>query len=177
MEKKLIFYFLRHGEAEFYNSEKHSSDDDRPLSEEGRSKIKAAGKGFREVERAFDRVLTSPVKRAVETAEVFLEGFGQDLKPEEVDFLFPFSMSDEFIESFKRLNIEGGKILFVGHNPILQEIVSRLLDPRSKASVKINPGTLVKIEMSEPAEKSGKVDWVLEVDDMIASAKPPATDF
>jgi probable phosphoglycerate mutase len=63
---------LRHGETEWTISGRHTGRSDIPLTDAGREEARAAGE--RIAGMRFDRVITSPMERAVETCR--LAGFG-----------------------------------------------------------------------------------------------------
>jgi broad specificity phosphatase PhoE len=63
---------VRHGETEWTRTRQHTGRTDLPLEEEGREQARPVGEALRE--RTFGLVLTSPLRRARETAE--LAGFG-----------------------------------------------------------------------------------------------------
>jgi len=62
---------VRHAETEWSLSGRHTGHTDVPLTESGRGRARALAEKLRE--RAFDRVITSPLSRAAETAK--LAGF------------------------------------------------------------------------------------------------------
>jgi probable phosphoglycerate mutase len=64
---------VRHGETEWSASGQHTSRTDLPLVEAGREQARALAPALRG--RTFTRVLSSPLKRALETCE--LTGFGE----------------------------------------------------------------------------------------------------
>ena len=63
---------VRHGETEWTRTRQHTGRTDLPLTEEGREQARLVGEALRG--RTFGLVLTSPLRRAHETAE--LAGFG-----------------------------------------------------------------------------------------------------
>jgi broad specificity phosphatase PhoE len=65
-------YLIRHGETAWSRSGQHTSRTDLPLTENGRRQARALGALLRG--HRFARVMTSPLRRAQETAE--LTGFG-----------------------------------------------------------------------------------------------------
>jgi len=65
---------VRHGETEWSRSGKHTGRTDVPLAEQGEQDARAVGAALRG--RQFALVLTSPLKRAVETCR--LAGFGDE---------------------------------------------------------------------------------------------------
>jgi broad specificity phosphatase PhoE len=69
-------YLVRHGETEWSRARRHTGRTDVPLSPAGEAEAKALGDHLRGLE--VDRVLSSPLARAVETAR--LAGFGDRLE-------------------------------------------------------------------------------------------------
>jgi len=70
-ERQGIVTLVRHAETEWSLSGRHTGHTDLPLTDGGRDKARALAEKLRE--RSFDRVLTSPLSRAAETAK--LAGF------------------------------------------------------------------------------------------------------
>src|SRR6184192_1996819 len=72
--------FLRHGEADWPNWNK--PDDDRPLTERGRKEMKRVAKFLERLKFSAATILTSPLPRASQTAEIVAECLGIELKTE-----------------------------------------------------------------------------------------------
>lgn len=67
-----MLYIMRHGKTDWNALHKLQGRTDIPLNEEGRAMAGAAREQYREVH--FDICYCSPLKRAKETAQIFLEG-------------------------------------------------------------------------------------------------------
>jgi broad specificity phosphatase PhoE len=75
----MALWLIRHGETEWSRSGRHTGRTDLPLTYEGELQAVAIGKLLEE--RTFERVVSSPSKRAADTAR--LAGFGQRLEIDE----------------------------------------------------------------------------------------------
>jgi broad specificity phosphatase PhoE len=81
-------YLVRHGETEWSRARRHTGRSDPPLSPAGEAEARALGEHLRGLE--VDRVLSSPLTRAVTTAK--LAGFGD--RVERRDALLEFDYGD-----------------------------------------------------------------------------------
>jgi probable phosphoglycerate mutase len=89
MEGEMLeLYLVRHGETEWSRARRHTGRTDLPLSPVGEAEARALGDHLRGLE--IDRVLSSPLTRAVTTAE--LAGFGD--RVERTDALLEFDYGD-----------------------------------------------------------------------------------
>ncbi|MGI0488348.1 phosphohistidine phosphatase SixA [Pantanalinema rosaneae CENA516] len=71
-------YLIRHGLAGEHGS--YANDNERPLTDEGKQKTRLVAKRLRQLGLQFDQMLTSPLVRARQTAEILLEvGLSQQL--------------------------------------------------------------------------------------------------
>jgi len=71
--------FLRHGEADWPNWDK--PDDERPLTERGRKEMKRVAKFLECLKFSADVILTSPLPRASQTAEIVAKRLGIESRP------------------------------------------------------------------------------------------------
>ncbi|MEX2444302.1 MAG: histidine phosphatase family protein [Alkalispirochaeta sp.] len=70
------FYFIRHGESEGNVAGKMQGHRNHPLTDLGREQALATGRWFAETEVRIDRVFTSPLDRATESATILTEAAG-----------------------------------------------------------------------------------------------------
>ena len=68
----MLLYMIRHGETDYNIQRKMQGWTDIPLNEKGIELAVETGRALRDVH--FDRVITSPLRRAVDTARLVLEG-------------------------------------------------------------------------------------------------------
>lgn len=62
-------YFVRHGDAGD-PAQWEGNDAERPLSDEGRRRMALEARTMKRLELGVDRIITSPLLRAVQTAEI-----------------------------------------------------------------------------------------------------------
>src|SRR4030095_3565849 len=71
--KPVELYFFRHGIAVDREDPSVTNDAVRPLTDDGIRKTRSAAEGLKRMEIAFDRLLTSPWLRAIQTASILSE--------------------------------------------------------------------------------------------------------
>jgi phosphohistidine phosphatase len=117
-------WFLRHGEAEPHDAR---PDFDRRLTERGERQSRAAGSALAALGLSFQLVVTSPRVRALDTARLACEALGGE--PVVDDRLGDGFEIDDALELAAAVG-EDKRVLFVGHNPDLAQIVGDLTGGR-----------------------------------------------
>ena len=152
-------YLMRHGIAVPRQDSTSASDRERPLTEKGIKRMRRAVKGLSVLKIRFDRILTSPLRRARQTAEIVAETLGIQGPHEELEELAPDSSPEQFISRIA--GYPPGKLLLVGHQPLLGEIAKHLLKS-TEAKVNFKKGGLCRIEVEDPPqEKAAVLHWML----------------
>ncbi|HEX6132408.1 MAG TPA: phosphoglycerate mutase family protein [Longimicrobiales bacterium] len=138
---------IRHGRAESVKEfAKTGLDDDaRPLTDDGRERMRQGAAGLRRLVDEIDVLATSPLVRARETAEIIGTAY-DGLQVLDVDALRPQAAPADFAEW---LRDAGSKetIAIVGHETQLQELVGWLLVGRKDPIVEIKKGGAVMLEV------------------------------
>ncbi len=117
-------YLLRHGIAE--DARPGASDSERALTHEGRDKLRRVLKRAREGGVAPTLILSSPLRRALETAEVAAEVLDYRGKIVHANALVPnASPSDAWNEIRSRAGEEA--ILLASHEPLMSSLLAHLL--------------------------------------------------
>jgi phosphohistidine phosphatase len=142
-------YFLRHGEADWPDWNK--PDDDRPLTERGKKEMKKVAAFLGRLDLSLDRVITSPLPRAKQTAEVVAKQFELELQEDEL--LEPGFGSAELKQLLKKY--PGESIMVVGHEPDFTETISAL----TGASLKLSKAGLALVD-ADPAATRGRLLWL-----------------
>jgi phosphohistidine phosphatase len=147
-------FILRHAIAE---DTAKGGDAQRALSEEGRKKMKDAAAGFARLELEIDAIYSSPLIRAVQTAEILAKAIGYRNKIETMEELSPGHSPESVgkrLQSLKKLN----NIVLSGHEPNCSELASFLL---GGAQIEFKKGSICLIETESCASGSGTLLWHL----------------
>src|SRR4051812_30152538 len=115
-------YFLRHAIA-VPRGTPDIKDENRPLTKDGARKMKSGAQGMLALELEFDRILTSPYRRARETAEIVAKAF--HLKVETWKALIPSEDPRQLVAGLRKATDKN--LLLVGHEPHLTQFISVLI--------------------------------------------------
>src|SRR6185295_647822 len=117
---------LRHAIAEEREDFARTGKDDRlrPLTDEGRKKMKQAARGLKGLVPEIDLLATSPLTRAAQTGAIVDSVYG-GLKEVEIDALAPETTPDAFLRWLRQRKEE--VVAAVGHEPSISLILSWLL--------------------------------------------------
>lgn len=122
---KTTLYLIRHGIA--VDQDKNLADDQRPLTTQGRLKTKQVAQRLRELDLHFDLILTSPLVRARQTAEI-LQTAGLGTRLTSSPTLAPLGDFSQWLRWLKDWQDSGGSSLaLVGHQPDLGQWAERLV--------------------------------------------------
>ena len=153
-------YFLRHADAAGQLTQDPAVDSKRPLTTQGVEDTRRAAQGMKRMSLSFDRIVSSPYRRALETAEIVAQGLGYKGKIEPSDALRPGADFKAFSKLLSRF--EGDEsVLFVGHQPVLGEFISGLVFGEIHAAVDLKKGGLCHIETSELGGNLAELEWLL----------------
>ncbi len=123
-----LLYLMRHGIAE--NRSPSGMDFDRALTPQGEQRTRLVAERLSERTPAPLRILSSPYRRARQTANIMREVWCPHLEVEEVDFLRVETTMAEMTDGL--LTVFGQSVLCVGHEPSMGMAASWLQtgDPR-----------------------------------------------
>ena len=154
----MILYFLRHGRAEHTPGRE---DFERRLTNEGEAQLRAAAPLWRRLKVRPQVVLTSPLVRAAQTADLLCEGLGTKKRPVEHDRLRPGAGWSDLVQAMAD-HPSANRVLFVGHQPDLGSAVELLTGANA---VRLRPGSLACVEFSgTPEAGQGEITWLLDPD-------------
>jgi phosphohistidine phosphatase len=140
-------YLLRHAEAG-----QAPRDEDRELTDHGKEQADSAAAGIMWLDLELSAVLSSPLRRAVQTAEPVARAL--DLKVKTADALAPGRGPAEVLAM---LAAYGDRVLLVGHEPQMSSIVQAIMGGR----VHMRKAMLAYLEVESIDPPSGALGWLL----------------
>jgi len=134
------------------------ADSKRPLTGKGIRRMKKAGRGLRSLVPSIDLLVSSPLRRAVETARIIADVY-DGIRCIERDELAPGAAPEQLID-WLAAQREHGTACIVGHEPDLGELLTVLLADQSEQPAKLKKGSasLVRFE-GALAASGGTLQW------------------
>lgn len=154
----MILYFLRHGIAE---PAVGGDDATRRLTPEGEEQLRSAALLWRRLNLRPDVVATSPLPRAVRTAELFCESVSSPLEPVIEPGLAPGAGWGDMARVLAA-HPDARRVLFVGHEPDLSTAMAELT---GASSVRLRTGGVACLDFpGVPEPGAGEIAWLLDPD-------------
>ena len=151
-------YLLRHGIAE--DAKPGHPDAERPLTGEGRDKLRRVLKRARVADLDPSLILSSPYRRAIETAAVAAEVLAYKGQIVRTSALVPESSPFDAWEEIRNRKDERA-ILLASHEPLMSSLVALLLDSPA-LHVDMKKAALVRIDCDRFGPKAaGVLKWML----------------
>jgi phosphohistidine phosphatase len=157
-------YLMRHGIAVPREEHPAMADAERPLTEEGVRKTGQVADGLAQLGTRCDRIFTSPLVRARQTAEIAARAIGS---PDRIEAWAELGAEGSNEALLRRLQRTAQRerlkaVLLVGHEPQLSELTSMLLSGTGTLSVDFKKAAVCCLQMG-PALKWGQATlrWFL----------------
>ena len=153
----MFLYFLRHASAGQRLSTA-KTDEKRALDKDGIEQCGFIGRALAALGVQVEVILSSPLKRATQTAALVGNEMGHEGKLVLENALHPqaaFSDFQKMLEKYARQD----SILVVGHNPNLREFLGRVIcDSGCEAVIELKKGAVAKVEMRR---NTGSLSWCI----------------
>jgi phosphohistidine phosphatase len=152
---------IRHAIAEDREEFARTGKDDslRPITDEGRKKMKQGARGLERQVPEIDLLATSPLARAAQTAAVLDSVYG-GLREVEIEELAPEASPVEFLSWLRKQT--GETVAVVGHEPSISLIASWLLTGTEKRLFSFRKGGAVLLEFpGEVGAGTASLLWAL----------------
>ena len=151
----MILYFLRHASAgeHLVNPKK---DEKRALDKEGIEQCGYVGRALSALNVQVDTIISSPLKRATQTASLVGNELGHEGKLQIDNALRPESALADFRKLLEKYSRQEA-LMVVGHNPNLSQFLGAIIsDAGCEASLELKKGGVAKVDMRRT---SGTLQW------------------
>lgn len=148
-------YFLRHGPAG-YAAKWSGADFDRPLTQDGIKRIAREAKTIAALEVAPDAIITSPLVRARQTAEIVADELRLRDKLQQDDRV-GLGFSAARLADILRDHPIAQSMMLVGHEPSMSLTIGELI---GGGDVDFKKGALACVEISRDAPLAGRLLWL-----------------
>src|SRR5689334_22884591 len=146
----LELYIIRHGLAG-KSLPKTTEDAVRPLTKKGKVQLKKVAKGLKKRKISFDVVVSSPLLRAKETAEIAQDYCGNSAKVKLAKELLPESSFPDLVQFINKLK-KAKKVALVGHEPFLSGFASYCLSKSKASFLTLKKAGILKLEFEDKVE-------------------------
>ena len=120
-----MLLLLRHAKSSW--KKLNISDHDRSLNKRGKRDALAMGKTLKDLDIMPDLIISSSAKRAIDTAKLIAENCEYKKNIEKNAMLYE-STPENYIDVISMISDEFQKVLVVGHNPIIEELVIKFIN-------------------------------------------------
>jgi len=153
----MIIYFLRHASAgkPMMNPKQ---DERRPLDEDGILQARYVGRLLANLDVQVDQVISSPLKRARQTASLVANELAFEAAVQIEDALRPEAEFEQFQAMLSRYK-KYDAIMVVGHNPSFTEFLSKTISAGGGAAqIDFKKGAVAKVGMNG---RAGTLQWLV----------------
>jgi len=154
-------YLMRHGIAAQHLDGPILRDYQRPLTEEGKVETRQVALGLKKLGARPDVIVSSPLVRARQTAEILAEVFGTTDALQITDSLAPGGSTSEvwkFLGQFQKAN----EAFLVGHEPDMTLLMTTLLWAGHDMGVTFKKAAVCRIDISSlPPNAPGTLKWFI----------------
>lgn len=153
----MVIYFLRHASAGESVSNPRK-DEKRALDESGVEQCGYVGRALAALDVQVDVILSSPLKRAAQTASLVGNEMGYERKLQLEDGLRPGASFADYRKLLDKY-VRNDAIMMVGHNPNLSEFLGRSVsESGGEASIELKKGAVARVEMNR---NTASLTWCL----------------
>ena len=150
-------YLLRHAEAE----DDPSNDEQRALTTKGEKQAKSVGKFCQNHSIIPEMILSSPLRRAQETAQVFARELDLPKVVQLEEFLRPGMTAERAFSGLEKY-LEKASILLVGHEPDFSKLAGSLVGTQAE-NIHFRKATLMSVNLPEMKSGAGTIEFLIPV--------------
>src|SRR5438105_5012643 len=152
-------FLVRHGVA--VEREGEGPDAFRPLTGKGRRRFRKTARSFARLGCKLDLILTSPLVRAVQTAEI-LAGEAKHGDVAILEELDPKYEAADLLKALRKRANGSRSVALVGHEPQLSSVLAALAGVEAE-TLDLKKGAIVRLEARDPSQRgSAAAIWSLK---------------
>jgi phosphohistidine phosphatase len=153
---------IRHAEAGERDPNTWPDDDLRPVSADGQRKQTAAAEGMQKLGIEFDFLVTSPLLRARQTAEILARAYAWKEPPLADDILGHGCTTTAVIKLLAKFP-PAASVALVGHEPAFSKVAAALIGRSGDAGLRLRKSGVIGIRFEGPAEAgTGMLEYLLK---------------
>ena len=154
----LELYLIRHGVAAERGAD-YPDDSKRPLTSDGIARLRKEAKALAALGVDFDHIVTSPLVRTRQTADVFAQAMPSHPAVSNSDALAPAGTPTAVFQELSK-HMRKARIALVGHEPNIGELAARLIGARTP--VEFKKGAICRIDFDVfPPKGQGQLRWFM----------------
>jgi phosphohistidine phosphatase len=155
-------YLLRHAIAVDREAGGFADDRQRPLTAEGRARLRKVVRAMKVMKLRFSLILTSHYVRARQTAEIVAQELKLSRRLRDCQELAADARPADLVRLLTNLRPQPEDVLLVGHEPYLSELVSLLLAGATPLSLDFKKAGLCKLSVDrlQPA-RCATLEWLV----------------
>ena len=151
-------YILRHGIASDRGVE-YPDDSLRPLTGKGIKRMRLEAEGMNAIGVAPDVIISSPLVRAIQTAEIVRDGLDAPPQMAISETLVPEAHPSQTLRELASKYSSIRSLMVVGHEPHLSSLVSYIMTGQVSWLITLKKGALCNMDIS--ASGRGQLLWAL----------------
>jgi phosphohistidine phosphatase len=161
---------MRHAHAGEADPRRWPDDRQRPLSDKGRRKHAVVADALRRMGVRFDRLLSSPLVRARQTADITAAAYGGTPAIEETPALGDLATLPDLLATLARLPADAA-VLCVGHEPFLSEAEAALISRGGPVRIEMRKSGVAGLDFDgRPVAGAGKLLYHFRPRELLALA-------
>jgi phosphohistidine phosphatase len=150
-------FLIRHAKAA--DGSGYAEDGERPLTAEGRTGALAVGNALAAAGVTFDAIVTSPLVRAVETAELIAVALAYTGQLDVSARLEPGGRTGDILDEVVGRRAGVARLALVGHEPSMGRLLSVLL---GRPGLSLSKGAAVRLDYAPGGDEAARFHWVIK---------------
>jgi phosphohistidine phosphatase len=153
----MILYLMRHANAGVYRGNP-LLDAKRGLVKEGKEQCMLMARVLSALKVQIDVIVSSPLKRSLQTAHLVGTELGYDAKVEISPALAPNASYADF-QALMATHFNREGVLVVGHNPNVFQFLGRMITGDGGAAIRVRKGSIARIDMDRHPPR---MQWLID---------------